>query len=311
MAHGGLHAPLISINENHYLYNGKECQARRWWGYGKVWYATLHWYDYGWRNYDPQLGRFHSIDRFAEKYASMSGYQYAANNPVRFIDVNGDSIYIFGQEGKYLMTFDDGKEAVTGLYFQNSTTDEDGNTLLSDGISFGFNDLETDRDRIVKGRVSISTVDYADVEYSMNLSEVTTTSENNWTYIERESRQEGDESILSGKSKGKMDYYMHDYMDEDVLYVVKGKDNSACAYNAADYGNFLWGQGARRLGFGLNTALFGANVNNAANSRKNNPDMKYHILDSNADQRAIRDGYYFYDLSPIKGYQTPQIYTIR
>ncbi len=56
---------------NFYLYNGKELQSD----------LGLDWYDYGARFYDPQLGRFHTQDRFAEKYFSMSPYQYGANNP--------------------------------------------------------------------------------------------------------------------------------------------------------------------------------------------------------------------------------------
>jgi len=43
--------------------------------------------------YDAQLGRFHTQDAYAEKYLDFSPYQYAANNPINFIDVNGDSIW--------------------------------------------------------------------------------------------------------------------------------------------------------------------------------------------------------------------------
>ena len=51
-------------------------------------------YDYGARHYDPSLGRFFKIDRFAEKYESLTPYHYAANNPMYYIDVNGDSLYV-------------------------------------------------------------------------------------------------------------------------------------------------------------------------------------------------------------------------
>ncbi len=67
---------------NNYLYNGKELQTD----------FDLDWYDYGARFYDAQLGRFHSQDRFAEKYLSFSPYQYGANSPMLFVDINGDSL---------------------------------------------------------------------------------------------------------------------------------------------------------------------------------------------------------------------------
>ncbi len=66
--------------EMQYLYNGKE----------KV--KGLGWYDYGARYYDPAISRFSSVDRFADKYPNQSTYHYVANNPIKFIDVNGDSI---------------------------------------------------------------------------------------------------------------------------------------------------------------------------------------------------------------------------
>jgi hypothetical protein len=43
---------------------------------------------------NPLNSKFTTIDRFAEKYPWQSPYCYAANNPVNYIDVNGDSIWI-------------------------------------------------------------------------------------------------------------------------------------------------------------------------------------------------------------------------
>jgi RHS repeat-associated protein len=52
----------------------------------------LGWYDYGARWYDAAIGRFPTIDRYAEKYYPYSSYGYVANNPIKLVDVNGDSI---------------------------------------------------------------------------------------------------------------------------------------------------------------------------------------------------------------------------
>ena len=72
-------------NTQPYKYNGKEFDNKK----------GLNWYDYGARHYDTALGRFTTNDRFAEKYYSMSPYQYGANSPVVNIDVNGDSIRVY------------------------------------------------------------------------------------------------------------------------------------------------------------------------------------------------------------------------
>src|SRR6185437_15793082 len=65
--------------KNNNLYNDKELWDD----------ADLDWYDYGFRNYDPQIGRFPQLDPLTDDYPELTNYQYASNDPILNIDLDG------------------------------------------------------------------------------------------------------------------------------------------------------------------------------------------------------------------------------
>ena len=49
------------------------------------------------RQYDPRIGRWLSLDPLKEKYPDISPYAFCVNNPIIFQDVKGDSIKLFSR----------------------------------------------------------------------------------------------------------------------------------------------------------------------------------------------------------------------
>jgi len=88
---GDMARPVYVYNTDYqYKYNGKELQDE----------LNLNLYDYGARNYDPALGRWMNIDPLAHRYSSLTPYNYAANNPLFFIDIDGMKIINGDKERK-------------------------------------------------------------------------------------------------------------------------------------------------------------------------------------------------------------------
>lgn len=160
---GGLFGEGVSTSNQAYKYNGKELDRMH----------GLDWYDYFTRMHDSSLGRFTIMDPLAEKYYSISPYVYCINNPVKFIDLQGDSLSVAEDYRKqFMMNMRD----VFGERAGSLSFNANGNLILKGKTNDFVNGMSKEQKGAFKGLNKIMTdkestsIVYAD-KYELTIGE--------------------------------------------------------------------------------------------------------------------------------------------
>ena len=108
LAFGETESEQITLNQA-YKYTGKPFDSE----------LGLDIYYYGARYYNPHLGRWLAVDPLHDKYPSLSPYVYCSDNPMKYVDPDGNWVYVPSGNG------------LTGTAIEMSRSGELGNIMQS------------------------------------------------------------------------------------------------------------------------------------------------------------------------------------
>lgn len=224
------------------------------------------------------ISKWLSVDPLADNYPGISPYAYAAWNPVKFIDPDGNDIYTFDEDGSFLY-----KKVQEGIHY---------GVVLKNGeqdFRFDFADPINDPRSIDEGNVN-RVLFVTDAQISQILAESgvfdSHNKRNKYTFI----RNESNANNINGN--GLMDYVATGlFVGANIStynnsLFITDSNGEKMAHNTYNFGNFLWGAGAATIGVPYCAAFIGSHWNNFFND----PSSRWHF-DSKDDQLSIKLGF--------------------
>ncbi len=223
-----------------------------------------------------------SVDPLSDKYPNISPYAYCVWNPTKLVDPYGMDTLLFNQHGKFQGTI-------------LSQGDPVGKIIQKDGsyVCFDFADPVHDVESAKTNKdFKVTLIDDETINDYIKGSGVDEAAKKLpglwWIRLARacDYIRKHSNAGTSPDDPFTLDYTCRLWLSDDILYVVNvGKRYTG--HNGHNFGNFLWGASAQRLGVPLLIALAGAQYNNRFLSKDENGG-KWDSLD---DQRSIYLGH--------------------